>query len=103
MIKETILKFRCRKMARAIAISQSRWTNRLVRGKYLSLEEARKSESKGATIKQFCKEHPSKGDGEIFDRLLDAMVMPKSSPEEDQTSTPETSEDYTETQTRRDT
>lgn len=55
------------------------------RGKLLSLEEARKGESKGATIKQFCKEHPSEGNGEVFDRLLDAMVKPKSSPEADQT------------------
>ena len=39
------------------------------RGKYLSLEEARK----GGKIKQFCKEHPSKGNMDAFDRLFGAM------------------------------
>lgn len=73
------------------------------RGKYLSLEEARKGETKGATIERFCKEHPFEGDGELFDRLLDVMVKPKSSLEGVQTSTRETSEDCTETRTRRDT
>ena len=55
------------------------------RGKHLSLEEARKS----GKVKQFAKEHPSEGDGELFDRLLDEMV--KTSPEEDKTSTQATS------------
>ncbi len=73
------------------------------RGKHLSLEEARKGETKSATIKQFCKEHPSEGDGGLFDRLLDAMVKPKNSPEADQTSTPGSSEDCTGTRTRPDT
>ena len=67
------------------------------RGKYLSLEEARKS----GKLKQFAKEHPSKGDGEKFDRLLDAMVKPKNSPEADQTSTPASSEGYSGTRTPR--
>jgi hypothetical protein len=66
-------------------------------GKYLSLEEARKY----GTLSRFAKEHPSEGDGALFDRLLDAML--KSQPEDDQTSTPATSEDCNETQTRRDT
>ena len=41
----------------------------MARGKYLSLEEARKD----GTIKRFCKEHPSKGDMDAFDRLFEAM------------------------------
>jgi hypothetical protein len=51
-------------------------------GKYLSLEEARKKEQLG----RFCKEHPSKGDEEKFDTMLEAMVktkpIPKSSKED---------------------
>jgi len=43
------------------------------RGEYLSLEEARKGES-GATIKRFCKEHPTEGDEPAFDRLLCRMA-----------------------------
>ena len=66
------------------------------RGKHLSLEEARKS----GKLKQFAKEHPCAGDGQKFDRLLDAMVKPKSSPVADQTSTPASSEGCSETQTR---
>ncbi len=46
----------------------------MARGKYLSLEEARKA----GTIKQFCKEHPSTGDGEMFDNLFSAMAGEKS-------------------------
>jgi len=42
-------------------------------GKYLSLEEARKNNE----IERFTKEHPSKGDKEKFDRLLDAMARSK--------------------------
>ena len=42
----------------------------MARGKYLSLEEARKLGKLG----QFCKEHPSEGDQKLFDRLLDAMA-----------------------------
>ena len=40
------------------------------RGKYLSLEEARQS----GGFKQFCKEHPSKGDRPLFDRILDGLI-----------------------------
>lgn len=39
------------------------------RGKYLSLEEARKSR----TLDRFAKEHPSAGDRDRFERLLKAM------------------------------
>lgn len=67
----------------------------MAHGKYLSLEEARKGATQGATIKRFCKEHPSKGDGEIFDRLLDAILRPKNSPKADQTSVQGSDEDCT--------
>ena len=43
------------------------------RGKHLSLEEARKD----GNLKQFAKEHPSKGKKGKFDRLLDAMAKGK--------------------------
>ena len=49
-------------------------------GNYLSLEEARKKKK----IDRFAKEHPSKGNEEVFDDLLDKMA--KSSEEDDQTS-----------------
>jgi hypothetical protein len=39
------------------------------RGKYLSLEEARKS----GALERFAKEHPMKADRDRFERLLDAM------------------------------
>lgn len=65
------------------------------RGKHLSLEEARRGETRGATIKRFCKEHPSQGNGDLFDRLLDEMVKPKSSPKAHQTSVPGSDEDCT--------
>lgn len=39
------------------------------RGKYFSLEEARKS----GKLDRFAKEHPSETDQERFERLLDAM------------------------------
>lgn len=47
------------------------------RGKFLSLEEARKGETKGATIDRFCEEHPSTGDREKFDRLFERMAKAK--------------------------
>ncbi len=68
----------------------------MARGKYLSLEEARKD----GTIKQFCKEHPSKGDGR-FPRLLDAMS--RGLLEGGQTSDRASSEGYSGTRTRQDT
>jgi len=49
-------------------------------GKYLSLEEARKQ----GDLKRFAKEHPSEGDEEVFDNLLDRMA--KNLPTNDQTS-----------------
>ena len=62
-------------------------------GKYLSLEEARKL----GKLKEFAKQHPSTADRGRFERLLDAMT--RSSPTADQTSTPASSEGYSETQT----
>jgi hypothetical protein len=46
------------------------------RGKYLSLEEARKR----GLLERFCKEHPSEGDEERFKRLLESMTNPKPEP-----------------------
>ena len=46
----------------------------MARGKYLSLDEARKGGTKGATIKQFAKEHPSEGDEKQFDRVFEKMA-----------------------------
>jgi hypothetical protein len=40
------------------------------RGKYLSLEEARKK----GQLDRFAKEHPSEGDKDKFDRLFKAMA-----------------------------
>lgn len=60
----------------------------MARGKHLSLEEARKQDQ----LRRFCKEHPSEGNEEIFDRLLDAMAEGKPAPE-DRTSTQAASED----------
>jgi len=65
----------------------------MARGKYLSLEEARKD----GTIKRFCKEHPSKADGR-FPRLLDAMS--RGLLEGEQTSDRGASEDCSGTRTR---
>lgn len=63
----------------------------MARGKYLSLEEARKMKR----LDRFCKEHHSVGDKKLFNRLLDAMAhdgppsttrrKPKSSGEAEQT------------------
>ncbi len=39
------------------------------RGKHLSLEEARKADQ----LKQFGKEHPSKGDEKLFDETLNPV------------------------------
>jgi hypothetical protein len=50
------------------------------RGKYLSLEEARKK----GKLDRFAKEHHTKGDRSLFDKLFNAMA--KSSPKADQTS-----------------
>lgn len=53
----------------------------MARGKYLSLEEARKQKR----LDRFCKEHPSEADKERFERLLKAMTNPKSSEEDEET------------------
>jgi len=42
-------------------------------GKYLSLEEARKK----GLLKRFIKEHPSRGDMKLLDKLLDRMAKGK--------------------------
>jgi len=68
----------------------------LSHGTFLSLEEARKGETKGATIKRFCKEHPSQADGR-FPKLLDAMA--KGTLEGGETLGPGSSEDCSDTQT----
>ncbi len=74
----------------------------MARGKYLSLEEARKS----GKLDRFCKEHPSEGDEELFDRLLDAMAhgeppSPRRKAKAARTSSRDDGADRTETQTRR--
>ena len=46
----------------------------MARGKYLSLEEARK---KKGGLARFAKEHPSDGDERRFDSLLNAMAEGK--------------------------
>ena len=53
----------------------------MAHGKYLSLKEAREK----GLLKRFAKEHPSEGDEELFDCLLEAMAKPKSSEEGEQT------------------
>ena len=68
------------------------------RGKYLSLEEARKGATKGATIKRFCKEHPSQAD-ERFWPLMEAAA--KGKPTAGQTSGRAASEGCSDTRTRR--
>ena len=44
----------------------------MARGKYLSLEEARKE----GKLDQFAKEHPAIGDADRFDDLFRAMAPP---------------------------
>jgi hypothetical protein len=64
------------------------------RGKYLSLEEARKT----GKLDRFAKEHPSEGDRERFDRLLGEMS--KTIEEAEETSLSEHGENSNGTQTR---
>jgi hypothetical protein len=64
------------------------------RGKYLSLEEARKT----GKLDRFAKEHPSDGDRERFDRLLGEMS--KTIEEAEETSSPGRDENSNGTQTR---
>lgn len=61
-------------------------------GKYISLEEARKT----GQLDRFIKEHPSKGNKGLFNRLLRAAIKPEADPE---TSSPGTSGSCNETQT----
>lgn len=51
-------------------------------GKYLSLEEARRTKE---LLKRFAKEHPSKGNETVFDNLLSRMAI-KMKPEGHRTS-----------------
>lgn len=46
------------------------------RGKYLSLEEARKA----GKLDQFAKEHPTQADAGLFQRLLDSMTKDPTKP-----------------------
>lgn len=74
----------------------------MARGKYLSLEEARKA----GQIDRFCKEHPSNAEGDRFERLLDAMCHgepPRSSKAAGRTSSQAGGGDCIETRIRRDT
>jgi hypothetical protein len=52
-----------------------------VRRKPIGLEEARKR----GLVEKFVLEHPSKGDADLFRRLLKAMSEPKAPSEDDQT------------------
>ena len=67
----------------------------MARGKYLSLEEARKS----GKLDRFAKEHPSQSEGDRFERLLDAMS--RGLLEGEQTSGRGASEGYSGTRTPR--
>jgi hypothetical protein len=46
-----------------------------------TLEEARRR----GLLEKFAKENPTKGDRDLFKRLLEAMAKPKNSSEDDQT------------------
>lgn len=73
----------------------------MARGKYLSLEEARK---KKGGLTRFAKEHPSEGDETLFDRLLRAMALGGEKPKaKSRTSSEAASADCDETRTRKDT
>lgn len=60
----------------------------MARGKYLSLEEARKL----GQLDQFAREHPSKGEKSAFDNLLGVMASGKP-PEGNRTSDAGSDED----------
>lgn len=51
-------------------------------GKYLSLEEARKYQK----LERFSREHPSEGDMQFFDALLETMIDAKRQSKADGTS-----------------
>ena len=61
----------------------------MARGKYLSLEEARKL----GKLNQFAKEHPGEGDAELWERLFLSMAGVKTPPEDDQASSRDESDD----------
>ena len=69
----------------------------MARGKYLSLEEARKL----GKLDQFAKEHPTEGDADLFERLLEKAAGPRSSTATSGTSTRDASAGSSGTQTRR--
>ena len=71
----------------------------MARGKFLSLEEARKA----GKLDQFCKEHPSVGDWNEFDAMMDSIAGPeaKSPSKAVRTSSPGRGGRSSETRTRR--
>lgn len=69
----------------------------MARGKYLSLEEARKL----GKLEQFAKEHPSEGDAALFERLLERAAESRSSKVASGTSVRGASAGSSGTQTRR--
>ena len=71
----------------------------MARGKYLSLEEARKT--KGG-LKRFVVEHPNVRDEDEFDAALDAMASGKP-PAKRRTSSADRGADYGGTRTPKDT
>lgn len=73
----------------------------MARGKYLSLEEARRM----GRIDRFAKEHPSRGDWNLFDTLVDSFVGPsaKNSSRVVRTSSRERDVSSSEIRTRRST
>lgn len=75
----------------------------MARGKYLSLEEARRT----GRLDQFAKEHPAEGDWQVFDALFEAMATgeppTRRTATAGETSSQAASACCGETQTRRDT
>ena len=73
----------------------------MARGKYLSLDEARRL----GRIDQFCNEHPSRGSWQQFDAMMDWFAGPKakSSSRAVRTSSKAGGACSSDTQTRRDT
>ena len=69
----------------------------MARGRYLSLEEARKLGRLG----QFAKENPSAGDADLFEHLLEKAAGSRSSVATSGTSTRGASAGSSGTQTRR--
>lgn len=60
-------------LRRGSGLVQRAGLHRMSRGKYLSLEEARKADQ----LDRFAKEHPSQGDEKAFDRMLNGMASGK--------------------------